>query len=69
MTYQTPTGTWQKEMDRRLLIRADGRVERVCEHGVGHPVGHVRRWVTWMSVHGCDGCCATWAEKGTSDAL
>jgi hypothetical protein len=42
------------------LIREDGRLERVCNHGVGHTVGHKDRsklkddsiWV-----HGCDGCC------------
>ena len=29
-------------------IRADGRVEYICEHGVGHG----------NHVHGCDGCCS-----------
>jgi hypothetical protein len=39
-------------------VRADGRVEYVCGHGVGHtvevPKGHegAGYWV-----HGCDGCC------------
>ena len=37
-------------------------VERVCEHGIGHPV-RTTRPVTpeeeqWVWVHGCDGCCA-----------
>lgn len=43
-----------------LLIREDGRVERLCrKHGVGHPVGHVTQWKKWMDVHGCDGCCSS----------
>lgn len=46
----------------RELVRADGRVERVCEHGVGHPIGHMTAWQTWMGVHGCDGCCANWTD-------
>jgi hypothetical protein len=49
-------------MSEREHVRADGRVERVCAHGVGHPVGHVKAWQTWMGVHGCDGCCAGWPE-------
>jgi len=37
-----------------LNVRADGRIEWVCEHSVGHTI--------WFpkgsdSVHGCDGCC------------
>lgn len=44
------------------LVRSDGRLERVCKHGVGHPVGHkdpskIDRY-TW--IHGCDGCCANY---------
>lgn len=49
------------------IIRADGRIERVCEHGVGHPVGHVREWHTWMGIHGCEGCCGRWAEEEGND--
>jgi hypothetical protein len=35
-------------------IRADGRIEWICEHGVGHTI-----WYPEGSndVHGCDGCC------------
>ena len=40
------------------LIREDGRLERVCEHGIGHPVGHKRGYLLRVDgVHGCDGCC------------
>jgi hypothetical protein len=42
------------------LVREDGRVEKLCDHGVGHPIGHVTAWKDWMGVHGCDGCCAAW---------
>jgi hypothetical protein len=41
------------------LTRADGRLERVCEHGVGHTVGHQRGYLlgSYETIHGCDGCC------------
>ena len=47
-----------KKTDKNI-IREDGRIEWVCEHGVGHPVGHVTKWVDWMGIHGCCGesCC------------
>ena len=46
------------------LVREDGRLERLCEHGIGHPVGHVRGWMKkWETVHGCDGCCFEWATQ------
>lgn len=41
-------------------IREDGRLERVCEHGVGHTVSHIKRDKLneeYIWVHGCDGCC------------
>lgn len=49
------------------LTREDGRVERVCKHGVGHPIRHRTeasgtRWEQWMGVHGCDGCCSQWKD-------
>jgi hypothetical protein len=37
-----------------LLTRMDGRIEWLCEHGVGHTVWFPRGS---DSVHGCDGCC------------
>lgn len=48
------------------LVRADGRIERHCEHGVGHTVGHIRGYITedWETVHGCDGCCKGWLRQG-----
>ena len=42
---------------QHIIFRSDGRVERACEHGVGHPIGHLRKWEQWMGIHGCDGCC------------
>lgn len=45
--------------------RLDGRIERVCVHGVGHPdpeyyanrlrLDPENAWAD--GVHGCDGCC------------
>jgi len=47
-------------------VREDGRLERHCEHGVGHTIGHINwkeldNWSIW--VHGCDGCCEKWEDK------
>ena len=36
-----------------LNWRADGRLEWVCEHGIGHTVFSMNE--DW--IHGCDGCC------------
>lgn len=45
------------------ILREDGRLERSCEHGVGHPVGSQQKWEEWMGVHGCDGCCKEWEKE------
>lgn len=48
------------------IVREDGRLERTCEHGIGHPVGHVdwrRLQDDHMWVHGCDGCCRGWKQQ------
>jgi hypothetical protein len=54
--YRSPNGTYT-ELREDNLVRMDRRVERVCQHGVGHPVGHIHEWKDWMEIHGCDGCC------------
>ena len=66
LVWWTPMGQRRRSVKPCFIVRGDGRVERVCEHGVGHPVGHVRRgaWQPWMSVHGCEGCCGAWDEGG-----
>lgn len=40
--------------NKEFLRRADGRIEWICEHGIGHTV-----WFPKGSdgTHGCDGCC------------
>lgn len=38
-----------------------GIMERICEHGVGHPDPDDIRVRGGDSIHGCDGCCKdTW---------
>ena len=49
-----------------MHLRETGLVERICEHGVGHPDPDSAAWFdefgpvgsrgTWTS-HGCDHCC------------
>ena len=46
----------KKEMKRLKadLIRETGLFERLCDKGVGHPVGHMRGWLwDYELVHGC----------------
>jgi hypothetical protein len=44
------------KMTKRAVWRADGRVEQLCVHGVGHTISSPRRGKHEF-VHGCDGCC------------
>lgn len=48
------------EWDYPMIDRGDGRVEVMCPHGVGHPERSLSTpfWLSWMGVHGCDGCCS-----------
>lgn len=46
------------------LRRGDGRLERTCEHGIGHTVGHHRGYLLeHESIHGCDGCCRSYEHQ------
>lgn len=43
-----------------IFRRMDGRIEWICEHGVGHTI--------WFpkgsnSIHGCDGCCSKHKDR------
>lgn len=50
----------------RMHLRETGLVERICDHGIGHPdpdsaeffnqFGPEGSRGTW-GIHGCDGCC------------
>lgn len=46
------------------VFRADnGLMERICEHGIGHPDPDglhyfTERGIEGMDVHGCCGCCS-----------
>ena len=53
------------------LVREDGRLERLCKHGIGHTVGHlnVKEWNTeYVEIHGCDGCCANYERMRKNNA-
>ena len=45
-------------MNWTITPRANGLVERCCEHGVGHPSRLLTPLAFYNGVHGCDGCCA-----------
>lgn len=47
-----------------LQYRADGRIEWVCEHGVGHTIYSPNG----DYIHGCDGCCSRLYKKNELDA-
>lgn len=59
-----PSDHWMRGWEKNY--RADtGRVERICEHGVGHPdPDDVAYWLasgktqSEALTHGCDGCCS-----------
>lgn len=40
-----------------LQYRADGRIEWVCSHGIGHTVYAPKSMGKYGFIHGCDGCC------------
>lgn len=51
--------------DAPINVRGDtGVIERLCEHGVGHPDPDHIQWridldiLRGQNIHGCDGCCA-----------
>lgn len=50
--------------DLPTSFRSDnGMMERVCEHGIGHPDPDYVKYMArqgnnWAGTHGCDGCCS-----------
>ena len=42
-----------------LQYRSDGRIEWVCEHGIGHTVYSPGK----NYIHGCDGCCERFSKR------
>lgn len=59
MIWYKPDGTRVLGLPQTHLIREDGRIEKVCLHGIGHPVGVLKEggWEDWMWGHFCDKCC------------
>ena len=45
---------------KEYIQRADGRIEWICKHGVGHTIEVPKKYekVDAWWVHGCDGCCS-----------
>lgn len=57
--------------DRPTHWRDDrGIMERICEHGVGHPDPDDNRVRSdpYESIHGCDGCCVEVTPEMIKDA-
>ena len=50
--YLVEIGLWGK-----CQMRADGRIECVCDHGVGHTICASKKVGRAGYIHGCDGCC------------
>jgi len=48
----------QESKEGRINLRGDGRVEWVCDHGVGHTIYNPNDLGKYSMVHGCDGCCS-----------
>jgi len=53
-TREEVAGKYKKE---ELNYRADGRLEWICKHGVGHTIWYPKEMGKAGGVHGCDGCC------------
>ena len=55
--------------DAPMYWRADrGILERICEHGVGHPDHDSAEFLSsigrdYENVHGCDGCCMSATKR------
>lgn len=60
-----PSDTPANRGDWPYVFRGEGRIERSCEHGVGHPDrDHVKYLIktteeTHWGIHACDSCCVT----------
>jgi hypothetical protein len=60
---------WLSDLKKEIkwdTIRMDGRLERTCEHGIGHTVGDIkpeRLKDKWHGLHGCDKCCEEWPRQ------
>lgn len=58
-------------VDWPVELRSGGLMERICEHGVGHPDPDSYAYFESLNpkdawawgVHGCDGCCHTPEEN------
>jgi len=51
-------------IEKNIQMRGDGRLEWVCEHGIGHTIAVPTNWPRpdkgkpdYRYIHGCDGCC------------
>lgn len=51
-------------MTLKLNRLVDGRIERICEHDIGHTIDaseeYKRLVKEYWAVHTCDGCCKKW---------
>ena len=45
-------------MTNKFNYRVDGRIEWICEHGIGHTIICPYTKETWGFTHTCDGCCS-----------
>lgn len=62
----TPSDCVANREDWAYVFRTDGRIERMCNHGIGHPDPDQARFLLtanadiygeWIWIHACDGCC------------
>lgn len=60
----------------KFVLRLDGRIEWICDHGIGHPVWFADKADKAWGIHRCDGCCEDapksgwpkeWEEQALSD--
>lgn len=47
---------------KQTIMRTNGLVEDICEHGIGHPNKAKTKANFYYAIHGCDGCCSKWGK-------
>lgn len=58
-----PTDHHMRDWPVHVRFDKANLVERICEHGVGHPdpddlTYQEKMGRAWQGIHGCDGCCS-----------
>lgn len=64
--FHNPSDHAMKDCEMNIRMDKYALVERICEHGMGHPdpdslAYFKRQGIEGLGIHGCDSCC--WENK------